>query len=151
MPKRDNCRLCGGKDVVCFLSLSSMPRAGAYLKKEDLSKPEIPYPLDVYFCKTCYSVQLFDIIPREILFNDYRYLSSVASQSVLDHFDSYAHEIRDGLTNQLAFVVEIACNDGILLKPLKDLGMNCLGIDPDPNSVKVAREKGLEVINDFFW
>ena len=150
MPKRDNCRLCGGKDVVCFLSLSSMPRAGAYLKKEDLSKPEIPYPLDVYFCKTCYSVQLFDIIPMEILFDDYRYLSSVASQSVLDHFDSYAHEIRDGLTNQLAFVVEIACNDGILLKPLKDLGMNCLGIDPDPNSVKVAREKGLEVINDFF-
>tara|TARA_B100000378_G_C18021924_1_gene404485 strand:- start:41 stop:1276 length:1236 start_codon:yes stop_codon:yes gene_type:complete len=150
MSKRNDCRLCGGKDVICFLSLSSMPRAGAYLKKEDLSKPEISYPLDVYFCKTCCSVQLFDVIPREILFDDYRYLSSAASKSVLDHFDSYAREIRDSLTNQSSFVVEIACNDGILLKPLKDLGVNCLGVDPDPNSVKVAREKGLEVINDFF-
>ena len=74
-----------------------MPRAGAYLKKEDLDKPEPTYPLDVYFCKSCASVQLLDIVSRETLFDDYRYLSSVASNSVLEHFHSYANEIKNEL------------------------------------------------------
>jgi len=127
-----------------------MPRAGAYIKKEDLGKPEILYPLDIYFCEDCYSVQLLDIIPRETLFDDYRYLSSVASASVLEHFNSYSKEIYDTLTEKSNFVVEIACNDGILLEPLMNHGINCLGIDPASNIVSVARDKGLNVINDFF-
>jgi len=127
-----------------------MPRAGAYIKKEDLGKPEISYPLDIYFCEDCYSVQLLDIIPRETLFDDYRYLSSVASASVLEHFNSYSKEIYDTLTEKSNFVVEIACNDGILLEPLMNHGINCLGIDPASNIVSVARDKGLNVINDFF-
>jgi methylation protein EvaC len=127
-----------------------MPRAGAYLKKEDLEKPEISYPLDIYFCENCFSVQLIDIIPRETLFDDYRYLSSVASNSVLEHFEKYANEINDLLTKKSDLVLEIACNDGILLKPIKDKGINCLGVDPASNIVNVAKEKGLNVINDFF-
>ena len=71
MSKRNDCRMCGGKNISRFLQLSDMPRAGAYLKKEDLEKPEILYPLDIYFCKDCFSVQLIDIIPRETLFDDY--------------------------------------------------------------------------------
>jgi len=142
--------MCGSKHVSCFLSLSDMPRAGAYIKKEDLGKPEISYPLDIYFCEDCYSVQLLDIIPRETLFDDYRYLSSVASASVLEHFNSYSKEIYDTLTEKSNFVVEIACNDGILLEPLMNHGINCLGIDPASNIVSVARDKGLNVINDFF-
>lgn len=150
MSKRNDCRLCGSKNVICFLNLSSMPRAGAYLKKEDLEKPEISYPLDIYFCQDCFSVQLLDIIPRETLFDDYRYLSSVASISVLNHFDSYAAEIDDILSEKSQLVLEIACNDGILLKPIMDRGINCLGVDPASNIVDVAKQKGLNVINDFF-
>ena len=150
MSKRNDCRLCGSKAGVCFVSLSSMPRAGAYLKKEELGKPEPSYPLDVYFCKSCASVQLLDIIPKETLFDDYRYLSSVASNTVLEHFQSYAKEIKNDLLSNSGFVVEIACNDGILLKPLSDLDVNCLGIDPATNIVSVAKEKGLNVINGFF-
>ena len=150
MSKRSDCRLCGSNKVICFLNLSNMPRAGAYLKKEDLKKPEISYPLDIYFCENCYSVQLLDIIPRETLFDDYRYLSSVASNSVLEHFEMYANEIDNLLTKKSDLVLEIACNDGILLKPIKDKGINCLGVDPASNIVNVAKEKGLNVINDFF-
>ena len=150
MSKRSDCRLCGSNKVVCFLQLSDMPRAGAYLKKEDLEKPEISYPLDIYFCENCFSVQLIDIIPRETLFDDYRYLSSVASNSVLEHFQIYANEISELLTKKSDLVLEIACNDGILLKPIKDKGVNCLGVDPASNIVNVAKEKGLNVINDFF-
>ncbi len=150
MLKRNDCRLCGSNKVVCFLNLSNMPRAGAYLKKEDLKKPEISYPLDIYFCENCYSVQLLDIIPRETLFDDYRYLSSVASNSVLEHFEMYASEIDNLLTKKSDLVLEIACNDGILLKPIKEKGINCLGVDPASNIVNIAKEKGLNVINDFF-
>ena len=150
MPKRNDCRLCGSENVTCFLNLSNMPRAGAYLKKEDLEKPEISYPLDIYFCENCFSVQLLDIIPRETLFDDYRYLSSVASISVLNHFDSYATEISNMLTEKSKLVLEIACNDGILLKPIMEHGINCLGVDPASNIVDVAKQKGLNVINDFF-
>ena len=67
MSKRSDCRLCGSNKVVCFLQLSDMPRAGAYVKKEDLEKPEITYPLDIYFCENCFSVQLIDIILREFM------------------------------------------------------------------------------------
>ena len=150
MSKRNDCRMCGGKNISRFLQLSDMPRAGAYLKKEDLEKPEILYQLDIYFCKDCFSVQLIDIIPRETLFDDYRYLSSVASKSVLEHFESYADEINNLLTKKSNLVVEIACNDGILLKPLNDHQINCLGVDPASNIVSVAKEKGLNVVNDFF-
>ena len=150
MSKRNDCRLCGSNKVVCFLNLSNMPRAGAYLSKEDLEKPEISYPLDIYFCENCYSVQLLDIIPRETLFDDYRYLSSVASNSVLEHFEIYANEINNLLTKKSDLVLEIACNDGILLKPIKEKGINCLGVDPASNIVSVAKERGLNVINEFF-
>ena len=150
MVKRDDCRLCGSNKVVCFFFFFNMPRAGAYLKKDDLKKPEISYPLDIYFCENCYSVQLLDIIPRETLFDDYRYLSSVASNSVLEHFEMYASEIDNLLTKKSDLVLEIACNDGILLKPIKEKGINCLGVDPASNIVNIAKEKGLNVINDFF-
>lgn len=150
MYKRDNCRLCGSKNIELFLSLGPMPRAGEYLKKEELSKPEILYPLDVYFCKFCTSVQLLDVIPREILFDDYRYLSSVASKSVIEHFEAYAKEIKEHFSQPNGLVVEIACNDGILLKPLCDIGLRAIGVDPATNIVKVAKERGLEVINDYF-
>lgn len=126
-----------------------MPRAGAYLKKEDLDKKEVSYPLDVYFCKSCTSVQLLDVIPRETLFGDYLYLSSVASKSVLEHFELYAKEIKERFFNPNGLVVEIACNDGILLKPLKENGVRAIGIDPS-KSVEVARKHGFEVINDYF-
>ena len=150
MSKRNDCRMCGGNNLLCFLQLSDMPRAGAYLKKEDLQKLEILYPLDIYFCEDCFSVQLIDIISRETLFTDYRYLSSIASKSVLEHFESYANEINNLLISKSHLVVEIACNDGILLKPLSNHQINCLGVDPASNIVSIAKEKGLHVINDFF-
>jgi len=150
MLKRDNCRLCSSKEIECFLSLRSMPRAGEYLKEDDLQKQEISYPLEVYFCKSCTSVQLLDIIPRDILFDDYRYLSSVASISVLEHFKEYAKEIKERFVGKNYFVVEVACNDGILLKPLTELDVNAIGVDPAKNIVEVAKNRNLTVINDFF-
>jgi len=126
-----------------------MPLAGDFLKPEDVGK-EKSYPLDVCFCKDCTSVQVVEMVPRDTFFRDYRYLSSVTGNSVLEHFKTYASEIKDRFLPENGFVVEVACNDGILLGPLKNLGLKVLGVDPAKNVVKVAREKGLDVIDDYF-
>jgi len=149
MTKIEKCRLCDSKDVEVFLRLGTMPLAGNFLNKDQIGK-EDSYPLDVCFCKNCTSVQILEMIPRDTFFRDYRYLSSVAAKSVLEHFEQYAKEIRDRFVPNGGFVLEVACNDGILLKPLKDLGLDTLGVDPAINVVKVARDRGLEVIDDYF-
>jgi len=149
MTKIEKCRLCDSNDLFTFLRLGKMPLAGNFLNKDQLGK-ELSYPLDICFCKTCTSIQVTEMIPRDTFFKDYRYLSSVAAKSVIEHFEKYAEEIKNRFVPNSGFVLEIACNDGILLKPLKDLGLNALGVDPATNVVKIARERGLQIINDYF-
>ena len=74
----------------------------------------------------------------------------VASISVLEHFKEYAKEIKERFVGKNYFVVEVACNDGILLKPLTELDVNAIGVDPAKNIVEVAKNRNLTVINDFF-
>lgn len=149
MTQIQHCRLCHSDDFEIFLKLGSMPLAGNFLREEDLGK-ENSYPLDVCYCKNCSSVQVVEMIPRDTFFRDYRYLSSVTAKSVLEHFESYALEIKKRFLPNNGFVLEVACNDGILLKPLKNLGLNVLGVDPAKNVVKIAKEKGLDVIDEYF-
>lgn len=149
MTQIERCRLCDSKDLVVFLRLGTMPLAGNFLNKDQIGKESF-YPLDVCFCKSCTSVQVLEMIPRDTFFRDYRYLSSIAAKSVIDHFKQYAKEIKDRFVPNGGFVLEIACNDGILLKPITDLGLNALGVDPAVNVVKVARDHGLDVVNDYF-
>jgi len=148
MFKRNNCRLCGSKDLVCFLTFGNMPLAGVFLKKEDLGKEET-IPLDTYFCNSCKGILVLDIVEKEEFFKDYRYLSSVTN-TLVEHFNLYAKNIKKRFHKPNNFVVEIGCNDGILLEPLKKEGMRVLGVDPAANIVKIAKQKGLDTINAFF-
>jgi len=149
MVQIQNCRLCHSKNFEVFLKLGTMPLAGNFLKKEDVGK-EKAYPLDVCFCQNCGSVQVLEMIPRDTFFRDYRYLSSVTAKSVLEHFKTYASEIKERFLPNGGFVLEVACNDGILLEPLKNLELNVLGVDPAKNITKIAKGKGLDVIDDYF-
>ncbi len=146
---REDCRVCHGKDVVRFLSLGNVPLAGGFIKEEQIPQ-EQKFPLDVYFCRACSLVQIMDIVPPEILFMDYRYLSSV-TKTLREHFERHARELVSeyGLGGD-SLAVEIGCNDGVLLKPLEDLGVKGIGFEPAENIAKVAKAKGLEVITDFF-
>jgi len=149
MKERNTCRICGSKDIIKFLSLGNMPLAGGFLKKEDIPN-EKKYPLDIYFCKNCSLVQVLDVIPPDILFKDYRYLSS-STKTLSEHFKKAATYYKERfLRNKTSFVVEIGSNDGVLLKPLTDLGINAIGIDPSENVSKIAKSKGLKVIVDYF-
>ena len=99
--------------------------------------------MKILFCKNCRSGQIKKIINRNILFEDYYYLSSV-NKKLTEHL-----KISVKIQNY-NFVVDIGSNDGILLKPLKELKVKSIGIDPSINVGKIANDKGLETFIGFF-
>ena len=144
--KRTSCRLCDSKDLVEILDLGEMPLAGAYLKKVQLGKEKV-YPLKIFFCKECFLVQILDVVDPDTLFKDYRYLSSLSLSS---HFSNLARELTKKFLAKDSFIVEIGSNDGVLLSPLKSLGMRVLGVDPAENVAKIAQTKGIDTMVNYF-
>lgn len=143
---RTYCRLCHSTEMRLILDLGYMPHAGDFLTKGEIGK-EYYYPLKLYVCKKCGLVQILDVIDSQTLFKNYHYLSTV---SLSKHFKSYAEEMNNKYLKQGDFVVEIGSNDGVLLKPLKDMGINVLGIDPSINVSKVAQKKGVNTLVECF-
>lgn len=146
-----NCRFCSTPLRTRFLDLGYAPPSNAYLKEEDLVKPEKAFPLRLYVCENCLLVQTEDYSRSEELFsNDYAYFSSVSS-FFLSHAKAYCDMItpRLGLT-QNNFVLEIASNDGYLLRNFVEQGIPCLGIEPTSGTADAAKELGIPVIRDFF-
>lgn len=137
------CHLCNQYDSILFLDLGSQPLANKYPKEEDFKKEDF-FPLQVFFCQNCKNVQLGTIISRERMFEDYYYLSSV-NPGLVRHFEELAKKLVSA-----RFVVDIGSNDGILLKPLKQLGVKAIGVDPSINVSKIANDQGLATITSFF-
>jgi 2-polyprenyl-3-methyl-5-hydroxy-6-metoxy-1,4-benzoquinol methylase len=146
-----NCRFCNQQDTFKFLELGTMALANSFLSKEELSaSPEPQYPLDVYFCKVCGLVQIAHVIPPDALFKDYIYFSAT-SDLVHKHAAYLAESFqkRFGL-NADSRVIEIASNDGTVLKYFQKTGAQTLGVEPASNIAKVAVQAGVATINDFF-
>ena len=144
--KRTNCSACDGTDFQTILDLGVVPLAGYFPNPLEVGK-ESKYPLKLVVCKKCKLVQTDSMINPKLLFEDYRYLSSVGLSK---HFENVAKILDDKYDVKDKDILEIGCNDGVLLKPLCDLGAKAVGIDPATNVVKVAREKGLNVHNGYF-
>lgn len=142
--------MCGSKKLSLFFDLGKMALANSFLKKSDLKKSENIYPLRVFFCHNCNLCQLIEIIDPKILFRDYVYFSS--EMPVLpEHFKDYAKQVhKNFISSTDELVVEIGSNDGILLKAFKDLGAKVLGVDPAVNIAKIANERGIETLPEFF-
>jgi len=148
---RNTCRICGSPRLVKFLSLGETPLADAFVEREDLEKPEATFPLDVAVCEECNLVGLMHAVNPEILFGDsYAFYTSGSPQAVL-HFREYAHTVMKRFP-ELAkkLTVDIASNDAVLLRPLKELGAKVLGIEPAKNVAIVARAAGIDTVIDFF-
>ncbi len=145
---KDTCRICKGRDLTCILSLGEHPPVDNFTDLEHI-KEEKRYPLEVYFCHTCNLVQLLDVVSEEELFHgEYAYFSS-ASKPLVDHFQSYAEDLKKEQLKGNDLVVDIGSNDGILLQFLTD-GYRVLGIEPSANVAEVARKKGIETLDGFF-
>lgn len=148
---RTTCRICGSSELFKFLSLGETPLADAFVEKENLNKPEPKYPLDVAVCKDCGLVMLVNIIPPEVLFGDtYAFYTSGSPQAVI-HFRKYAHEMMERFPDLAKkLTIDIASNDGVLLRPLKEMGAKVLGVEPVKNVATVAQASGIETITEFF-
>ena len=146
-----NCRFCGKILTHDFIDLGCAPPSNAYLTDADLNRPEVYYPLKLKVCTNCWLVQTEDYAGAEELFStDYAYFSSTSS-SWLEHARQYSQSItrRLGL-NAKSFVIEIACNDGYLLKNFVEGEIPCLGIEPTANTAAAARNLGIPVLQEFF-
>jgi len=146
-----NCRHCGTPLTHTFVDLSFAPPSNAYLIEADLSKPEKYYPLRVMVCDQCWLVQTEDYADAGELFSaDYAYFSST-STGWLAHAKRYAEQMAQQLgLNADSFVIEVASNDGYLLKNFVEAGIACLGIEPTASTAEAAEKLGIPVLREFF-
>jgi len=145
---RTTCRLCHSSDLHPFLALGETPPAGGFLLPGNVPS-ERKYPLTLSFCRNCHEVQILETVNPQILFKDYRYLAS-STATLSRHFQDYAKEITGRFLKPGALVVEIGCNDGVLLKPLHEYSVRAVGVEPAENIAAVARSRGCHIYNDFF-
>jgi hypothetical protein len=145
------CRHCDHPLEHVFLDLGFAPPSNAYLSKSDLNKPERYYPLKLYVCEHCWLVQTKDYAQADELFNnDYAYFSSI-SQGWLAHAASYVEMITNRLSlDKNSQVIEVAANDGYLLKNFVVAGIPCLGVEPTASTAVVAEKLGIPILRDFF-
>lgn len=146
-----NCRHCNTPLEHVFLDLGFAPPSNAYLVEADLQAPEQYFPLKLFVCDKCWLVQTEDYARSEELFTkDYAYFSST-STTWLAHAKSYVDMIttRLGLGAQ-SFVIEVASNDGYLLKNFVASGVPCLGVEPTDSTAAAAEALGVPVAREFF-
>jgi SAM-dependent methyltransferase len=145
-----HCRFCGSKLDELFVSLGESPLSNAFLRKQDLQRAEPRFPLDVFVCNDCFLVQLPEYESPENIFSDYAYFSSY-SDTWLNHIKSYAGLMTRSLSlTATSRVVEIASNDGCLLKNFQDTGIPVLGIEPAANVAEIANRNGIPTQAVFF-
>jgi SAM-dependent methyltransferase len=147
----DGCRACGSRKLVEILAFGQMPLSNGLLTEKQLVEPEPTYPLTVLFCRDCSLVQIRETVDARLLFPaDYPYFSSV-SDAWLKHCRENALElIQSQNLGSSSLVVEIASNDGYLLRNYKEKGIPVLGIDPADGPAEVARHAGIPTRVQFF-
>lgn len=145
-----NCRFCDRPLKQVFVSLGSSPLSNSFLRKDQLNIKEAVYPLEAHVCENCFLVQLPVFETPENIFGDYAYFSSY-SDTWVRHTKAYADKMVEmfGLGKN-SFVVEIASNDGCLLKNFQLKGIPVLGIEPARNVAEIARKNGVPTDSVFF-
>lgn len=145
------CRASGSNDLRSFLDLGVTPLADALVKTENLGGPEPKFPLELVFCPESALVQITENVPEDQLFDEnYLYFSSF-SDVVLKHSREHAlNVIAERHLTEDSLVVELASNDGYLLKNFVEAGVPVLGIDPSPEPAKAANDIGVPTMVEFF-
>jgi len=145
------CRSCGASDLYKFLDLGRTPLADRLLTKEQLDGPEPFFPLEVAYCPRCSLVQILETVQPELLFcDDYPYYSSFLPALLKHSRDNVMELIDSRRLSAESLVVELASNDGYLLKNYVEKGIPVLGVDPADGPASEARKKGVPTLNTFF-
>ncbi len=148
--RRSTCRLCLGSDLTNVFSLAPTPLANAFVTRAALDLEQSLFPLDLFFCEACGHLQLLDVVDPVVLYERYVYVSGT-SPVFVRHFEDYAKYVIDIFKPpQDGLVVDIASNDGTLLRFFKEQGRRILGVDPAKDIAEKAKASGIPTIVDFF-
>ena len=144
-----NCRFCNSNKIEKIIDFGEVGLAGGFLLPNEFPK-EKTYPQQLYFCEDCFLLQIINKVDSKLLFKDYFYFSS-AIATLRKHFREYAEEVtKEFLIPDKSTVLEIGCNDGILLKPFIELGIKkVIGVDPSSNVISTIKDPNIITINDF--
>ena len=145
------CRSCNAEGLKSILKFGETALSDTLVSKENLDKQEFKAWLELVFCPSCSLVQITKSVdPKRLFHEDYPYFSSVLP-AWMEHCKKNAEElIESRKLNEKSLVVELASNDGYLLKNFKEKNIPVLGIDPAPGPAKVAIQKGINTMVDFF-
>lgn len=145
-----SCRGCQSSQLSSVLSLGNTPLANALISPDEMDAEQITYPLELVMCEACSLIQITETVDPEELFGHYLYFSSF-STTMLEHARQLSHDLirQKALTGE-SLVVEIASNDGYLLKNYAAAGIPVLGIEPARNIADVANKNGVRTRSEFF-
>ena len=144
------CISCGGSRLAPVLSLGKTPLANALLTAEQLARPEPRFALELVFCPDCSLVQITERVPPEQLFGEYAYFSSFSDTTVAAAKALAERLARERALGPGSLAMELASNDGYLLRHYRDAGVPVLGIEPAANIARVANERGIRTRCEFF-
>ncbi|WP_298969410.1 class I SAM-dependent methyltransferase [uncultured Roseobacter sp.] len=143
---RTQCRTCKSENLMMVLRMGDHPPANMFARKEDVGKPQTAFPLNCQACLDCGLIQVADQVPPDF-FTDYLYVPSGAA-TMHTHFAELAEVAVAQADGEL--IVDIGCNDGLMLSHANRLGGRTLGVDPAANLAKIAEERGVRVHVGFF-
>lgn len=133
-----------------MMTLGNQPLANSLLTESQLGEPEPTFPLELVLCQSCALLQITESVPPEQLFGEYLYFSSF-SDTVLANARALADAvIARAKLGARSLVVEIASNDGYLLRNYRQRDIPVLGIEPASNIARLANERGIPTRNEFF-
>jgi SAM-dependent methyltransferase len=148
--RRADCRLCAGTDLELVLALTPTPPANAFVPPAERDQPQPVFPLDLFLCKSCFHLQMLDVVDPGLLFENYVYVSGT-SPVFVRHFQDYAAElIRRYAPPPGSLALDIGSNDGTLLRFFKEARLAVLGIDPARSIAEAATQAGIETAVGFF-
>ena len=143
--------MCGKSSLVKVMELTPTPPGNDFIKKKEIGIEETKYPLDLYFCKNCFHIQLGHVVDPKILYQkNYTYVSATSNYFV-NHLKKYAENMIKRFDLKSGYLVsDIGSNDGTTLSFFKEAGMKVVGIDPAKDIALKATYKGINTIGDFF-
>ncbi len=148
--RRTSCRACGAGDLKLVVDLGSTALANSFPRSGDDFVGELRVPLELYFCPSCSLVQLLHVVPAEVLFSNYIYVTGT-SDTIAAHNVRYAKSVVDLLgLKSTDLVVEVASNDGSLLRCFQGHGVRVTGVEPATNIALRAQSSGVPTLNRFF-
>jgi hypothetical protein len=146
-----NCRHCAQPLEHVFLDLGFAPPSNAYLTADDLHAPETWYPLKLYVCAHCWLVQTEDYARADELFRRTTPISHPPPATWLAHAGATPRPCASACAGFAdSFVIEVAANDGYLLRHVVAAGIPCLGIEPTAGTAAAAEQLGIPVLREFF-